>query len=106
MIKVKIFRNDEVIYLNRFLRYLKIKCFIFFIKQIIIIAICYYYIVIFCIIYSYSKASLLFNYFSSLVEGLITSLAITIIIVITRKIGIVYSARYIYNTSKYINDRF
>ena len=106
MIKVKIFRNDEIIYLNRFFRYLKIKFFIFFIKQIIIIAICFYYIVIFCIIYSYSKISLLFNYFSSLLEGLLTTLAITIIIVITRKIGIVYSARYIYNTSKYINDRF
>ena len=92
--------------LDIFFKKLKIKNFIFFIKQILIISLCFYYIVIFLIVYSYSRISLLFNYLSSLVEGLITSVAISIIIVITRKIGLLYLNRYLYNTSKYINNKF
>ena len=80
--------------------------FIFLVKEIIIISICFYYITIFCIIYSYSRKSLLFNYFSSLFEGFLTSLVITISIVIIRKIGLAYTNRYLYNTSKYINNKF
>ena len=105
--KVKINNNRIVMRnINNFFKYLKIKMFIFFIKEIIIFAACFYYIVIFCIIYSYSRKSLLFNYFSSLFEGFITSLAITIVVVITRKIGLSYANKYFYNASKYINNKY
>ena len=107
LFKVKINNNYYVINnINKFFSVLKIKMFIFFIKEVIVIAICFYYIVIFCIIYSYSRKSLLFNYFSSLVEGLITSLIIAIIITIIRKIGLSYTNKYFYNASKYLNDKF
>ena len=99
----------EYFYLNaikHFLKIFKIKLILFFVNQIIIIFCCYYYIVIFCIIYSCSQVSLLTNYFTSILEGIITSIIISIIIVITRKIGIIFKNKYIYNTSKYINEHF
>ena len=92
--------------LNKFLKFLKIKMVFFIITIFILVSGCFYYIVIFCIIYSKSQVSLLTNYFLSLLEGLITSVIITILIVITRKIGISCSNSYIYNTSKYINKKF
>ena len=92
--------------LNLFFKNLKKKFLFFFLEEIILIGCCFYYIVIFWIIYNYSRISLLINYISSLLEGLITSVVISIIIVITRKIGLLFFNRYIYNTSKYINDKF
>ena len=94
-------RNIKVFY-----KYLKLKFILFIICEIVIICGCFYYIVIFCIVYSFSKVSLFINYLFSLLEGLITSIAITIIIVVIRKIGLSYSIKNIYNTSKYINAKF
>ena len=42
----------------------------------------------------------------SLVEGLITSVAITIIIFASRAIGLKFLNKRFYNLSKYINERF
>ena len=92
--------------LKKYLRFLKIKMVFFIITIFILVSGCFYYIVIFCIIYSNSQVSLLTNYLLSLLEGLITSLIITILIVLTRKIGISCSNSYIYNTSKFINKKF
>ena len=91
---------------KQFFRFLKIKFICFFLSEIIIVAACYYYIVIFCIIYANSKVSLLINYIMSLVEGLIISLAITIIIFTSRLIGIKCLNKRFYNLSKYVCDRF
>ena len=92
--------------IKQFFRFLKIKFICFFLSEVIIVAACYYYIVIFCIIYANSKVSLLINYIMSLIEGLITSVAITIIIFTTRQIGLKCLNKRIYNLSKYVNDRF
>jgi len=92
--------------LIQFFRFIKIKFICFFISEIIIISACYYYIVIFCIVYANSKVSLLINYIMSLVEGLIISVAITIIIFATRQIGLKCLNKNIYNLSKYINNKF
>ena len=92
--------------INQFFRFLKIKFICFFISEVIIVAACYYYIVIFCIIYRNSKVSLLINYIMSLVEGLINSVAITIIIFATRQIGLKCLNKKLYNLSKFINDKF
>ena len=89
----------------KFFRYLKHKFICFLISEIIIVSSCYYYIVIFCIVYSRSKASLIVNYLSSLIEELIISVAITLLIIITRKIGLSCFSKNLYNTSKYINLR-
>ena len=99
-------KNFYLMNINIFFKYLKLKIILFFISEIIIICGCFYYIVIFCIIYSCSKVSLIINYLSSLLEGLITSIAISIIVLVTRKIGLSCSNKNIYNTSKYINNKF
>ena len=102
-IKVKKYYLKNI---QMFFKFLKLKLIFFFIIEIIIIFCCFYYIVIFCIIYSRSKGSLMINYLTSLVEGLIASIAISIIILVTRKIGLLCTNKYLYNTSKYINNKF
>ena len=64
---------------NSFLKFIKLKFIFFLIYQIIILCGCFYYIVIFLIVYSYSKVSLIINYLWSLLERIITSIAISII---------------------------
>ena len=92
--------------MEKFVKFLKIKIFIFIIKEIIIIIISFYYIIIFCIVYSYSQKSLLYNYLTSLLEQILKTFFISIIIAILRKESLSLLNRYIYNTSKYINDKF
>ena len=92
--------------MEKFVKFLKIKIFIFIIKEIIIIIISFYYIIIFCIVYSYSQKSLLYNYLTSLFEQILKTFIISIIIAILRKESLSLLNRYIYNTSKYINDKF
>ena len=91
---------------KKFIKYLKIKMLLFLIMEIILVGVCFYYIVIFCIIYNKSQMSLLTNYFYSLIEGLITSIIIAVVIVIIRKLGILCINSYLYNASKYLNDKF
>ena len=101
-------KNKEyyIINIHKFFKYLKLKFLCFLLGEIIIIACCFYYIVIFCTVYSFSKISLLINYLTSLVEGLIISVAITIIVLVTRILGLKCLNNKFYNASKYINERF
>ena len=92
--------------LNKFLKYLKIQITIFFIIEILIILWGYYYICIFFIIYSQSRKSLLLNFFSSLIEGLIKTLFIILAIVLSRRIGLICKSSYLYNTSKFLDENF
>ena len=98
--------NNYPIALTKFLKSLKLKVLLYIFKEIFIILISFYYLIIFTIVYSYSKISLLYNFLYSLIEKILESLIISIIIAFTRKISIQFSNRYIYNTSKYINDKF
>ena len=92
--------------LNNFLKQLKLKVFLLILKEISIIFFGFYYVIIFFIVYNYSTNSLIFNYLASLLEDLIKSLIITFIISVLRKASLDLLNRYIYNTSKYINDKF
>ena len=89
-----------------FFKYLKIKFIYFAICELLIICTSFYYVVIFFIIYSKSIGSLILNYFTSLFESFLTSIVITIIIVSTRKIGLTFLCKELYNTSKYINNYY
>ena len=91
---------------NKYLKFIKFKIICFIFTEIIIIAGCFYYIIIFYIVYSKSQKSLFINYLISLVESLIKSIIISSIIAITRKIVIGCNNSYIYNTSKFIDDNF
>ena len=99
--KIHFYRNLKI-----FLLYLKIKFIFFYISQFVIFSASIYYIVIFCILYSCSQKSLVINYCYSLVESIITSFSVTLIILITRKIGLSCSNKYFYNISKFVNDKF
>ena len=90
--------------MDNFLKRLKSKIFLFIIKEILILLLCFYYIIIFCIIYSFSRLSLLYNYFYSLLEDIIKSILITCLVSILRKTSLSLLNRYIYNTSKYLNE--
>jgi len=92
--------------LYKFLRYVKIKVIVLSIFQIIVILNCIYYSLIFFIIYSHTQISLLINYIISLFDKFILAILISITVSITRKISIIYSNKYIYNTSNYINEHF
>ena len=92
--------------LNKFYKYLKIKLILFLLTIIILVSVCLYYIVIFCIIYSKSQSSLFVNYIYSQIESLITAFIITLLIVIFRQFGISCSNQYLYNMSKYIYNNF
>jgi hypothetical protein len=92
--------------LNKFLRKLKIRIVFFLLTEIIIIPFCSYYLIIFFTVYKESRTSLLINFLSSLLESLTKTIIITFIIVLTRSIGLSYKNKYLYNTSKYINENF
>ena len=91
---------------NKFIKILKIKVMLYFLIEILIICFSFYYIIIFCILYNNSQISLLINYLMSIIESLILSIFICIVIAVTRKTGINYLNKNIYNTSKYINNAF
>ena len=99
--KMHFYRNFK-----KLLLFLRIKFIFFYISQLIIFGICIYYLVIFCILYTKSRKSLLVNYFYSLIESIITSFAVALIILITRKIGLCCPNKEFYNVSKYINYKF
>jgi hypothetical protein len=92
--------------LNKLLRILEIKLVFFLLTEIIIIPFCSYYLIIFFTVYRESQTSLLINFLSSLLESLTKTIIITFIIVLTRSTGLSYKNKYLYNTSKYINENF
>ena len=49
---------------------------------------------------------LLYNYFTSLLEDLIKEIVITLLISSLRKGSLYLLNRYMYNTSKYLNEKF
>ena len=92
--------------LSNFMLYIKIKVSILSLFHIVIILYCYIYIMIFLIIYSRCQMSLLKNCLMSFIDNIVISIVISTIIVITRKIGINFNNKNIYNTSKYIHNHF
>ena len=91
---------------NVFIKMVKIKVILYFFTEIFIIIFSFYYIIIFCIVYKKSQLSLLFNYLMSLVETLVVSIFVSIIVVITRWIGLKYAHKTFYHISKYINNNY
>ena len=83
---------------------IEIICFLFI--NIAFIFFGFYYLVIFCKIYNKSQISLLTTFLITFVEGLVTNIIIVIIITSTRKFGIKFNNKYIYNSSKYIEKYF
>jgi len=88
------------------LREIKVRVILFFIIENVIIFFCTYYMFIFFTIYHKSQMSLLKNYLISLIEGWSINILIALLIVVFRKLGIYFRNKYIYNTSKYMDNNF
>ena len=101
--------KDQFHYLyafNKFIKIVKIKVVLYFLMEIFIIIFSFYYIIIFCIIYRKSQISLLINYLMSIVETLVLSIFVSIVVAITRTIGLKYAHKTFYNTSKYFDNNY
>ena len=92
--------------LKKLMRYIIIKIIALSFFQVIIILISIYYILIFFIVYSCSQISLLINYLISFLEKIAFSVIISFIIAGMRKISFFLYNKYLYNTSKYIDEHF
>ena len=105
--KIKEIKQEYVflkVYKN-FVKIVTIQAITFLFISIISIMFSYYYLVIFCKIYSKSQTSLFTNYIISFAEDLLIKIIIILFIICTRKFGISYKSIYIYNTSKFV-DRY
>jgi hypothetical protein len=100
-------KEDEFLRIVKIIvREMKIRVVLFFLCEIIIILFCTYYMFIFFTIYHKSQMSLLKSYLISILENWLINLLVVVFIVIFRKIGIYYRNKYIYNTSKYLDNNF
>ena len=88
-----------------FMNRLALKIFINITIEILVILVCFYYLIIFFSLYSFSVISLLFNFMSSSIEKVIEVLFFSIIFAITRKLSFIFENKYFYNISKFINDK-
>ena len=104
--RIKEIKQGEI-FLNICKRFFKIIIFqiiIFFILSIILILFCIYYLVIFCNINCNTQKILIKIYLISLVEEILIKIIIALIVACSRKLGINLQNKYIYNTSKYIDN--
>jgi hypothetical protein len=92
--------------LSKVLKFIKIRIAFALFTEIVIMGCCLYYLSIFFTVYRESRTSLLINFLTSLLESLIKTIAIIVIVAITRLVGLSYKNKYLYNTSKFINDTF
>ena len=87
-------------------RYIKIRIFLYFLLNLLVIVIITYYLFIFCEIYKKSQISLLINYFLGVSESLIKSFGVSFLVCILRFIALKYKRKRLYRTSVYINNLF
>jgi hypothetical protein len=92
--------------LSKVLKFIKIRIAFTLFTEIIIMGCCLYYLSIFFTVYRESRTSLLINFLSSLLESLIKTITIIVVVALTRLVGLSYKNKYLYNTSKFINDTF
>ena len=85
---------------------MKYKFFALFVIEILLQLFMIYYLFIFNCLYTKSKISFLINFILSELEELIFSVGICIIITASRKIALAYGLKNLYNTSKFINNKF
>ena len=84
--------------------HIKISCFL--IVEVIVSSFITYYLFVFCTIYSNAQNNFIANYFYGVIESLLISLAIALVVTTLRMIGLKNRNKDIYNTSKFINERF
>ena len=90
-------------YVDKIIKYMKIKIFLYFSFNIIISFFIFYYLFLFCSIYFKAQIHFIINFIYGIFEFLVLNIIISLLVCILRKIGLLKRSKMIYNTSKYIN---
>ena len=90
-------------FVNKIIKYIKIKIAFYFTFNIIISFFIIYYLFIFCSIYFNAQIHFIINFIYGILESLLINIIISLLVSMLRKIGLVKKNKMFYNTSKYIN---
>ena len=90
----------------KFKKYLYIKLAIFYSLQTLSNLCMCYYLTIFCIIYHQTQGSIMINYLTGIAQSLAISLILSLIASFLRYAGLKNKIKYLYNTSKYLFEKF
>ena len=90
-------------YVDKIIKYMKIKIAFYFTFNILISFFIIYYLFLFCSIYFNAQIHFIINFIYGILESLVLNIIISLLVCILRKIGLLNKSKMIYNTSKYIN---
>ena len=100
------FKNQYLLNIVKFKKYLILKLIGFYLVQTIINLSMCYYLMIFCTVYNKTQGSIMLNYLLGIAESMAISLGFTIIISLIRFLSLKYKSKYLYYTSKYLFENF
>lgn len=90
----------------RLVKIIRIKLAIFYTLEIISIIAMTYYLFVFCAVYRYSQSSIMINYIIGAVTSLAYSAGLTLVIALLRIYSINNHSNRLFNTSKFLYDKF
>jgi len=106
IIKYVVKKNLYLINIIKFKKYMKIKLSVFYSLEFIYIICMFYYLTIFCIVYSETQLSFLMNYIIGVIDSLLFSLVFSFILSFLRYVSLRFKFKQLYNISKYLYERF
>ena len=90
----------------KFKKYLTIKLVIFYSLQTLLSLCMCYYLTIFCIIYRQTQGSIMINYLTGIAQSVTISLILSFVTSFLRYASIKNKIKILYNTSKYLFEKF
>ena len=106
MFKDIIKKNQYLLNIIKFKKYLSLKLTGFFLIQMIINFCMCYYLMIFCTVYHKTQGSIMINYIVGIAESMTISLGLAIITSLLRLLSLKNRWKTIYYTSKYFFENF
>ena len=106
IIKDVVFSQDFFLNIIKFKKYLMIKLIFFYVIQTIINFGMCYYLMIFCTIYHKTQGSIMINYIIGIAESMAISFGLAFITSFIRYLSLKYRWKSMFNTSKYMFQKF
>ena len=105
---LKSVKDEKNFYYNiiRFFKYVTLRLTFYFFFELFLSLLMTYYLFIFCSVYHQSQSSVMINYIIGACISLAKSVGISIIITIIRYLSIKNRSMNLFNTSRYLYDRF
>ena len=100
------YKDKYVENIARLVKNIRIRLSIFYTLQIMFIIAMTYYLFLFCSVYHYSQKSIAINYIIGALTSLAFSAGLTLIITIFRILSIKYHYYKLFNTSRYLFNKF